>query len=622
MAYIVARPLYISDSRTVLEVRFSGASQTEEVPEFKITYDRGLGFKSLRVVDPFHPETDDSTLYRWEFDSRPIQAVQVGILGWQGPLTIERARIVDGAGTVLYRFEPKFVRLAEGSTESYPLPQTSPGTYYRLILPVEGEIIPVNRSFSAESFRSTLIGFALGAFVFFFAFQLCRTAPLWMSWVSVFRAEYRPAVQVAVPRRSILYGSIVLLVGLIFYRSWEVFSFPSLFVEDTFHYFNYNYANRNSLWDALGRNPNGYLNLFPNLMGWVFGYLDVRWVAAAYVWLAVSVCLLTVFLPVLAGLFRNSWIVFLVPLVLGLSGLNHIFYLTTLTYQMYIVVLILLVILFWRAPNGWFGLAVRVALGAFLIFSGPYSVVAVPLGLFLLVVYKPSRQSSFWASMVYVGVVFTETSASVVRLENVLEPAVVERMFTVVVDRIFFLGLFDPGPLVGTILVCAVLILLYLLLKRDGEFLRIGTGFLLITVLGMAPLFLSQKFSLYPDPYDCHVLVSQFFWLIFLLFSVDRLMGRFRGMERVGPVLAVLVAVFLWVDHVKHPQKGYLEPNPEMQDFLDKVHSAELLKLEERNEFVLLESTGAMQDAFEARVRVGSARPDAREVAEEDLVLP
>jgi hypothetical protein len=135
----------------------------------------------------------------------------------------------------------------------------------------------------------------------------------------------------------------------------------------------------------------------------------------------------------------------------------------------------------------------------------------------------------------------------------------------------------------------------------------------------MAPLFLSSKFILYSNPYDCHVLISQFFWLLFLLLAADSLARKFSLRGGLAPVLAAGFLIFTAVDQRMNPQKGYAEPNPAVLSFVEKVKAAENLGLEDTNEFVILEGTGAMQEAFQPQVRVGSTRADARERTAADL---
>jgi hypothetical protein len=276
------------------------------------------------------------------------------------------------------------------------------------------------------------------------------------------------------------------------------------------------------------------------------------------------------------------------------------------------VILILLVLIFLPAPKSHFGLVLRILTGLLLVFSGPYSVVAVPVGLILLVLYSPSKQSFFWAAMVFFGFVFLETTTGMLRLENLVEPSVLERMARVMIDRIFFFDLIKFGILPGIVVISVLIVALFSILWHNSEFRRVGFAFLSVVGLAMAPLFLSQKFILYSEPYDCHILISQFFWLLFLLYAADRLVDRVGHRFPLGAVFFVLFIAFVWTDQVKNPQKGYYPPNPAIIPFVEKVRETERLNLEESNEFIVLEGSGATQPPFNPLILVGSDRSDAR----------
>lgn|GEM_PF-1003261 len=622
VAGVVAFPQWVSDSRMVLEVRFKELSQGSQDPVFKLRYDKGRGWNSLRVVEPYSVKTEDPDLFRWKFDARPIETIQIGIANWRGPLEVESAVLSDQFDQQLYEFDIATIQ-SEGGLVSYPAEDVGSGIYYKLALPVstQDKVERIHR-FSGESLKGVIIGFLLGAGAFWVALQLCRQCPLGWRWVGCFRTQYPVSGSLNLPSRRLVYSSLSVLTLFVFIRSWENFLYPSLPMEDSFHYFNYFYDNRIPFLAGISRNPNGYLNILPNFIGWVFSFLDVRRVASAYVGFALAFTLFASLLPLATGLFRNRWIVFVVPLVLGLSGMNHIFYYTTLTFQMYVAILVLLGILFLPAPRTKGGLILRILIGVLLVFSGPYSVVAVPACLLLLVFFHPTKQSIFWAVMVYSGVLFLETSTGMVRLQNAIEPMVLQSMADVMVDRVLFFDWFEIGILPGLVSVGVLVGVCFFLLRKDAVFIRIGTIFLAIAVLAMAPLFLSVKFLQYSDPYDCHVLISQFFWLLFLLVAADRIADRVGGNVPLAPIFAGVFLAFVGIDQVKNPQKGYFPPNPEIQHFLDKVYAAEQLSLQDRNESVFLEGSGATQDAFEVRVRVGSSKPDAREVIPEDLPRP
>lgn len=144
----------------------------------------------------------------------------------------------------------------------------------------------------------------------------------------------------------VLFGSLVLFVIAVFARSWPHFVHPNLFVEDTTHYFNYFYGNTRD-YSALFHNTNGYINILNNLIAKWVAFADVRMQPYLYAYIGTLIAILASISLSFSGIFKNRYILFIAPFLLGLSGLNHIFYYVTLTYQIYILVILLLTLLFW-----------------------------------------------------------------------------------------------------------------------------------------------------------------------------------------------------------------------------------------------------------------------------------
>lgn len=592
------------DSRMALEAVFAEAPAIEEPGQtvFQLRYDRGRGLHGLRVVRPGEAAAGEAGRFRWVFDDRPMRALRIDARPWAGSFVLEEAFLTDREGRELHRFD---LSLAEYGQD--------PGGGRWAVLPIaDPGGVPGIFRVSQETLAATLFAFLVTGAVAWLALQLAAPRE-GASLGNRLRHPYGPAVEPD-PARRVLLPSLLVLAAVVLARSWTNFLHPSLFVEDAFHYFNRYYGNRIPLADALLAQPNGYLNVLPNFAAWLLAYLPPRWIAGAYAGVAVAASLCAAILPAKTGLFRNSWILFTVPLVLGLSGLNHVFYFTTITFLMYVVVLILLVLLLQPPPATRMRLCLRTLAGVVLVFSGPYSVVAVPAAFLLLLQFRPSRQSWFWAAMAITGLLYMQTTQGVANPANLFYPPVLERAAEVLVGRVLFLDLLPVGPVPGGILAAAFLGGLAWTLRGDPFFLRMGLVLLAVSLLSLAPLFLSLKFFLYPDPYACHIVIAQFFWILLLLFAADRLLLRCGRGAIVAPVVAAAFLALVAVDNRLHPEKRFFPPNPAVREFLGRVEAAEAAGLEERNEFILIRGEGALQEAFIPQVRVGSGRPDADEV--------
>jgi hypothetical protein len=175
--------------------------------------------------------------------------------------------------------------------------------------------------------------------------------------------------------------------------------------------------------------------------------------------------------------------------------------------------------------------------------------------------------------------------------------------------------LFDAlsAPLIVQILLPLALVAgLLLLLRRETSYLKLSLVLFAIIVLSLAPLFLSQKILLYQRVYPCHIYIAQFFWVFYLLLSLDLLLQRQQTNRAFKGLLAALaVAVFVFADNRRHPDKGFIQPMDKVPAYVRAVHAAEQLRLEEHNQYLVLRTQNIDPRAAPVSVRVGSRRRSA-----------
>ncbi|MFP4353373.1 MAG: hypothetical protein ACLFSZ_09460 [Puniceicoccaceae bacterium] len=417
-------------------------------------------------------------------------------------------------------------------------------------------------------------------------------------------------------RTLVILASSAVFVPVVLFLSWEHITTPGLLVEDSHHYFNRYYDSGHSLLDAVQARPNGYYNIANNAYAWAVSRIDdVRWHPAAYNAAAVTVFLIASILPAFTPLVRNRWLLATVVPVLGLAGMNHVFYLITLTFQMYVVVLILLTILFLRPPRTTAGLVVQCLLVVFLVYSGPYSVVAVPTSLLLLLLFRDRRKQILWGVAAVAGFAYNRMTPGMARFDNLLDPEIVGKMITVTFEQVFFLdlgGVLEPWKIGVFFLLLAPAVIL---VARDPVRLRVCLVLLALVLLALTPLFLSRKFFFYSDPAPCHILISRFFWLLLLIYLLDGLVERLPRF-RLGFALAAVatMAFFIWGDTQIRPWKFEYPRTRSVAGFMETIRKAERLGLKERNEYMMLAMDGNPVNPFGPRVRVGSQKSGATRV--------
>jgi hypothetical protein len=127
---------------------------------------------------------------------------------------------------------------------------------------------------------------------------------------------------------------------------------------------------------------------------------------------------------------------------------------------------------------------------------------------------------------------------------------------------------------------------------------------------------------LYDNYLACHLLISQFFWLVFLLFSLDRIVVKlhWRFPSVALPYALLLIAVA--VDNWRHPDKGGVPIMNEIPQFLETVYHYEQLDLASSNQFLVIKTQGFQPGYFEPCVRVGSHNKNAVQIGSHDLVQP
>lgn len=392
---------------------------------------------------------------------------------------------------------------------------------------------------------------------------------------------------------SWLFAGILCTIALVVIRSWPHFLLPSFYVEDAIHYFNYFYGDNRQI-SEIFQNPRGYYNVFSSLAGWLIAKTDILIQPLLYHLAALSMGLLASCAFSFSGLIRNKILLFTAPLLLGLSGMNHVFYYITITLQIYVVVIFALCLLFYRTkPSGILSICFFVLL-TFLIWSGPYSVLVVPFAILYILLFRD--HTIFFLLVIGATLAYTLTvNSGMARLEHLINPYILTLWAKALILNIFFMGMKSSVNLEKILLLAAFFLTIYSLLYRDRFFIKTSLLFLAIIILNFAPFLLSLKIIVYKTFMPAHFHIAQFFWLAFLLFTADRLALRFSGSaQKIGIAFAAGAFCFITVDNFEHPEKYRYELYPATPRFVAKVKELEQQKLAEKNQQVIVETPGTL----------------------------
>lgn len=402
--------------------------------------------------------------------------------------------------------------------------------------------------------------------------------------------------------RNALYLGLLFFTGAVLLRSWGNFSQPGLYAEDSIHYFNFYYGNSRTLADIF-QHPNGYYNLFNNLVAYLTAKADVGLHPLIYQSVCIFCSILTVAAFSRSGLVTNRYLLFISPLLLGLSGLNHLYYYISLTFQMYVVVLILLIVMLRRRKGSGPVELLLFLLMSFLIWSGPYSVLVVPVALTFIVFFRDRTIQCVGLLLVTLAYTLSVTKSTIM-LENILKPDILLLWGTTLVTEVFFMGFKDSLNVEKLILVAATFLAVFWILRRDRDYLKLALLLLVIIVASFAPLFLSKKILLYQAIFPCHLVIAQFFWLALILITADRLLARWPAIKHAGGgALIAVAAIFIFTDNANHPDKWKVQVLEAMPRFLEKVKEAESMDLAEEGKRMIISTNGT--GSFKAAAIVG-----------------
>ena len=207
-----------------------------------------------------------------------------------------------------------------------------------------------------------------------------------------------------------------------------------------------------------------------------------------------------------------------------------------------------------------------------------------------------------------------------IRFDNILDPDLRRTIIEVLFGRVFLLDLGGPINPIKVAAVLAGFAGLFVGLRHDIRYLKIALLTLSTIVLSLAPLFLSEKILLYQRVFPCHLYIAVFFWIVFLLCSLDAMLMRLeRFRSSAGVLLVAAVIAVVWFDNSKHPDKGSITVMRQVPAFADAIYQAEQLHLERDNLYVVVYVENIDPRAAPAKVRVGSSRRSARPAPPERL---
>jgi hypothetical protein len=257
-----------------------------------------------------------------------------------------------------------------------------------------------------------------------------------------------------------------------------------------------------------------------------------------------------------------------------------------------------------------------------LVFSGPYSILAIPFAAGLLLFFGDRRDVLVRIIVIAVALVYLMTmKGGTARPDFIINPIVLNDMYQALLGKVLLLGFIEsPQPLHMIAVLCFVSYFLWLH-RGDRVYVKLSVLMLGLVLAGVGTFYLSLKYVLYGRPNAAHLMMPTYFWAAFLVLTAERTARRYpRRLPGRLLIPAVLASIMVW-SHIEQPEKRRFDREPETQAYLDAIETVEQLGLEDRNKYVIMRGKGGLESYFKPVIRVGSYREDAqragREIAED-----
>ncbi|MCI5211715.1 MAG: hypothetical protein D3910_23700, partial [Candidatus Electrothrix sp. ATG2] len=414
----------------------------------------------------------------------------------------------------------------------------------------------------------------------------------------------------------------VLFIVVNLVRTWSVLSNIGFYVEDA-ELFSHYYGKVQPLSDIV-TNFSGqpYKTLITKFFAWCFAYFDVRIQPYLYLWTGFcwGICAASCFFC--SGLIRSRAVLCIGPLLVGLVGMNHIFYYNTIIYIMYTCLAVLLVLLFYPAPKSIFTTFMLAIPFAIFPWAGPYSAVIIPVTLLMLLLFRQSLGKRQWllllsccSAFAYYLTVQGGTS-KIMRLKKMW---VIRAYFDSLLDRVIFFDLFfQVSPWFWLLFLCIVGGSFFHF-RKDVVFIKNSILMLAIIFSSFTLFYLSSKLPAYLYPKPCHIFISLFFWCIYLLYVVDYFFQRYGENKMVVSVFSVTVCLIILFNNRKFPETYRVPLLPTTGEYVTTIHMLEQQRFETKNQYVIVKQANYQHHFFHPEAQVGSRRVDAQQVLRSDL---
>lgn len=307
---------------------------------------------------------------------------------------------------------------------------------------------------------------------------------------------------------------------------------------------------------------------------------------------------------------------------MGMTAMNHIYYFSTTIYVMYMGVIILLALPFFATPGNIGSTAIWFSLMLLLPWSGPYSVIAVPVVLAMILLFPDDKKKwllllvGLLSTLAYFLFAVEDSSSKITFLKNWW---IIKLFFHVLLDKIIFMKQFDYVEPWLWLPVLLAILLCFFLFHKDKYYIRFSLVMFGIIISSLALFFLSSKFPSYKVTSDCHRVISLYFWCFYLLYTADRFFIGY-GWGKISSALLTAAVLFLILyDNHRFPRKRWIEGIPDSREFLSAVRQLETVQLDNQNAHIIVQLDNYQKPYFLPKAMIGNRHKNSIQLTSDQV---
>jgi len=386
-------------------------------------------------------------------------------------------------------------------------------------------------------------------------------------------------------------GAISLLL-LMAYRLYPYWFAPGFYIEDTMEFADAA-SGRSSIFNLDSfLYYRGYFVFVSEILVAAINLFPTTWAGHLYMFAGAGLLFITLNAVNGAGLFNSSTMKCAAPSLLLLGAFTDKVFFLSITGTLFSTTLLLIALAFWPTPKQRLKLVTVLVLIAALAWSGPYSAQMLPFAILMCLFFGSGSRRWFYLYIAVLAVAYIASSAAgLTQFSNFLIPEIPVAFFRALTQHILFFNLFGLLDYkFGIAAIFATATFLYFW-RKDRVFHKAALVFLAIGLSSFLTYYISSKFQQYNGRLlSYHVVMSQFFWLLFLLLCADRFIQKVSPPILKNSISVVVVLGFVMMAQAKEKillTTTYFPPDPMLQEFLSAVDYAENMELAE-HEFIQL----------------------------------